>query len=363
MPTGPRRLIWRVRSVSPLAAMAVIAAVAAVPVWGQGLPDLIFADGFEDNCADNPLVGTPCDGPDSDLCVEGTVICVGSVLECSDDTDSTVDVCNSVDDDCDPASADGSEDPITGSACDGTDSDLCAEGTLICIGSGFVCSDNTGSTVDLCNGVDDDCDVASADGAEDPLIGTACDGSDLDACNEGTLACSGGAPVCSDSTGDSNRVLDGGFEAGSGGNWTEFSTNFGSPICTVAECSTGGGTGPRSGAYWVWLGGIDADETAFVNQSFVIAVGTARLTFWLEIPTCDTAGTDTFTVWMDGAIVFSTTNADPACGVIGYVKKSIDVTAFANGASHTLEFRGVFSAFGLVVTSVMVDDVRLEACP
>jgi len=41
----------------------------------------------------------------------------------------------------------------------------------------------------------------------------------------------------------------------------------------------------------------------------------------------------------------------------------LDVSSFANGASHTLEFRGVISSAGMGFTDFMVDDVRLESCP
>jgi hypothetical protein len=324
--------------------------------------DLIFADGFED-CTSDPLVGTPCDGPDTDLCAEGVFECVDRVLQCNDGTDSTEDLCNGADDDCDAASVDGAEDPLLGAPCDGPDSDLCAEGMVACLEGGLVCGDGTGNTLDLCNGADDDCDPASADGAEDPLMGMACDGADLDSCHEGVLTCAGGAPACSDATGDSNVVVDGGFEAGMmAGTWTEFSTNFGTPICSVADCGPSGGMNAHSGTYWVWLGGIDIPETAFASQSLVIPVGTATLTFWLEIVVCDTVGSDVFTVRIDGQTVFSATNTDPACNQIGYVQKTIDVSAFANGGSHTLEFRGVFGDGGIGFTDFMVDDVRLESC-
>ncbi|MBI4956375.1 MAG: hypothetical protein HY908_30440, partial [Myxococcales bacterium] len=151
------------------------------------------ADGSED-----PLNGTQCDGIDSDLCLEGARSCSGGALVCSDSTTSTVDTCNGLDDDCDAASADGSEDPQNGTQCDGADSDLCLEGTRSCSAGALVCSDATSSTTDLCNGLDDDCDGASADGAEDPQNGTACDGVDADLCTEGTRSCVAGALACSD---------------------------------------------------------------------------------------------------------------------------------------------------------------------
>jgi len=175
--------------------------------------DLASADGAED-----PEVGIACDGADGDLCAEGAWRCAGGELECSDETTTTVDACNGVDDDCDAGSADGSEDVLAGTACDGADTDLCTEGTWSCGGGALSCSDATGSTVDLCNGADDDCDPLSADGAEDPAIGPACDGGDSDRCNEGVWVCSGGGPSCNDATGgtvDLCNGLDDDCDAGS----------------------------------------------------------------------------------------------------------------------------------------------------
>jgi hypothetical protein len=162
------------------------------------------ADGSED-----PGLGVPCDGADTDLCNEGARTCENGALVCSDLTGSTVDLCGNGDEDCDPQSADGSEDPGLGVPCDGADTDLCNEGVRVCSGGALACNDVTGSTVDLCNGLDDDCDAASPDGSGDPLIGSACDGADADACPEGTQTCSGGGFNCSDNTGNSTELCNG----------------------------------------------------------------------------------------------------------------------------------------------------------
>ena len=103
-------------------------------------------------------MGLQCDGPDSDLCNEGTNSCSGGLIVCSDTTLDTLDICDGLDNDCDPASTDGSEDPSLGAACDGPDLDLCLEGVFSCSGGSLVCSDNTGDNFEACNGVDDDCD-------------------------------------------------------------------------------------------------------------------------------------------------------------------------------------------------------------
>ena len=170
-----------------------------------GAPEV--CNGINDDCdatssdgSEDPSNGVACDGFDTDLCSEGIRSCSAGALVCSDNTGSNLDVCNGINDDCDPASSDGSEDPLYGTACDGIDSDLCYEGTRSCTAGSLLCSDASGSTPDLCNGMDDDCDPASSDGSEDPLYGTACDGPDTDFCSEGTRSCSAGALVCSDAT-------------------------------------------------------------------------------------------------------------------------------------------------------------------
>jgi len=120
-------------------------------------------NGLDDDCdrdvdEGDPGGGVPCDGPDSDLCLEGTTSCAAGTPACSDTTSSTIDICNGLDDDCDPASDDGDEDPLLGTDCDGPDTDLCQEGIYLCAGGVMACSDSTGDSVETCNGADDDCD-------------------------------------------------------------------------------------------------------------------------------------------------------------------------------------------------------------
>ena len=109
-------------------------------------------------------LGVMCDGPDADLCSEGMVVCAatGGGTTCSDLTADSVETCNGLDDDCDTAMDEGFD---LGMPCDGGDSDACVEGVIQCAaGGGTQCSDMTSSTVETCNGVDDDCRNGIDDG-------------------------------------------------------------------------------------------------------------------------------------------------------------------------------------------------------
>ena len=67
--------------------------------------------------------------------------------------------CDGVDNDCDPSTPDGSQDPQLGSACDGADGDLCFEGTKSCFAGALACSDVTTTTTERClgDGGDENC--------------------------------------------------------------------------------------------------------------------------------------------------------------------------------------------------------------
>jgi hypothetical protein len=117
----------------------------------------------------------------------------------------------------------------------------------------------------------------------------ACPGGDRDGslpeCLDGGDCPSG---ICTAGFCQGNRVTDPGFEAGPfGETWDESSAIYGTPLCDVAGCGTGAGSGPRSGTFWAWFGGFaGGHEEGSVSQQLRIPAG-AGLTFYLEQPACD----------------------------------------------------------------------------
>ncbi len=340
--------------------LALLAACAKAPSDpnrgdGDGDGDGDFPDAAQPDAYDPPDAFEFPDAMLPDGCVPQTEECDGDDDDCDDVPDNGCSCTpNGSTQECYTA------DPAT------VGNGPCVKGTQTCMDGQWsaVCEGEVTPKADTCNGIDDDCNPLTPDGSDVAGFGQPCDGTDVDTCNEGSMQCSGPSLVCTDATADSNVILDGGYEQGTGGPWVQSSTLFGTPLCTVADCGTGTGTGPRGGAWWAWYGGTAADEVAVASQNRVIPAGTATLTFYLEIPVCGTGGSpETLVVTIDGTPVFSVNNSDPACNTLGYQLKSIDVSAFANGAAHTLEFRGTFNSGQATATNFFVDDVRLVSCP
>lgn len=160
-------------------------------------------------------------------------------------------------------------------------------------------------------------------------------------------------------------VMDGGFETGQGGGlgpWTEFSTNFGSPICDIS-CSTGGGTGPFSGNFWAWFGGSAGPfEEGILSQAVTIPVGTASLNFQIEQIACDNTS-DFFRIAIDQDTVYATDGASSLCGQLGYTAQTVNLDVYADGASHTITM--ICRTYSLAggPTNFFIDAVELIACP
>ena len=162
---------------------------------------------------------------------------------------------------------------------------------------------------------------------------------------------------------EAEEVQDGGFEAGSPNPyWTEDSLNFGTVLCTEDDCGTGGGTSyPRTGDWWAWFGGLGgAYEEGSVSQSVTIpSGGPATLTFHVMNGYCSGESEDYLEVTMDGTQLWQTTGDAPECGTTSYRQITVDVSAYADGAAHTLEFHS--EIFGSDNSNFALDDVSLNS--
>ena len=148
--------------------------------------------------------------------------------------------------------------------------------------------------------------------------------------------------------------------------WKQASTNSDTPLCTVNDCGNGAGTaGPRTGTVWAWFGGIDfmndpesiSPEVGDLYQNVTFPTCGALLEFYLWIGEAQ-AGSDAADILLariDGTTVF-TANATQKNSYPSYTLVSVDVSSFANGAVHKLEFYSVTT--GQLVT-FNLDDVSL----
>ncbi len=137
-------------------------------------PDGETCEGTDDDCDGDVDEGCACrngshqacySGDPATLdvgeCHEGTQTCAdGAWGSCDGDVTPTNDVCDDLDNDCDPATADGSSEAWFGDDCDDPgDTDLCATGSYGCSAGIQTCSDDDASTAEICgNAVDEDCD-------------------------------------------------------------------------------------------------------------------------------------------------------------------------------------------------------------
>ena len=164
-----------------------------------------------------------------------------------------------------------------------------------------------------------------------------------------------------------NIIVDGSFETTNPNtmvnpSWATTSTQFGTSLCSFAYCGNESSeAAPRTGTFWSWFGsvtGIDP-EVATMSQSvtFPIAPATATLNFGLWIGFVTTPFTDVLDVKVDG--LTRQTFTEPATVEPGYTLRSINLSAFVDGAAHTILFSYVKGTDGQKA-NFSVDDVSLD---
>jgi len=160
-------------------------------------------------------------------------------------------------------------------------------------------------------------------------------------------------------------LVNGDFEPGSNGAWTESSTHFGTVICDVPTCGTNSGQqGPHTGAFWALFGGVNPPdgqpEDASISQSFVFPSLPGFLNFWFWIGNRQGTVSDFLKVLVDSTPLFQASPVTP--GFSNYEKVTLSLAAFSNGGTHTLAF--VFhSGVGSENVVMSVDDVSVTTTP
>ncbi len=142
--------------------------------------------------------------------------------------------------------------------------------------------------------------------------------------------------------------------------WTQFSSNFGTPLCDGSVFGPGEPTAARTGQWWAWFGGMDTGvEHGVLTQSITIPAGNNSLRFYLNADSDRPTSLDYLRILIDGTPVFGIFNHQLGPYNAAYMPVVIDVTAYS-GATRTLQFDSQTFGGGFL-TNFFVDDVTIIA--
>ena len=136
-----------------------------------------ICNGLDDNCNDatdegNPGSGATCETGKQGACGPGTTFCSDGALQCQQNVQPSNETCNGLDENCNGIIDEG--DPGGGGGCNTGLLGSCAAGVNHCIASAIQCTQSVQPSLEVCDGVDNDCDGAT-DSADPSLAQPACE--------------------------------------------------------------------------------------------------------------------------------------------------------------------------------------------
>ena len=155
----------------------------------------------------------------------------------------------------------------------------------------------------------------------------------------------------------STSVTNGNFEVGiAHTGWTTTSA-LGYALTSVAS----GNYRPRSGSYFMWLGGL-ANETSTLGATLSIPVEATYLRMYTFVYSPESVcGNDVATVKLNNVLVSTIPLCYATNTVLGYIPLSIDVTALRGQTGIPLEIKVVTN--GSKTSHFLIDDVGYVSAP
>ena len=171
--------------------------------------------------------------------------------------------------------------------------------------------------------------------------------------------------ICSGNS--TSNLLNGDFESGSS-NWTQFEAFLDSSSTSYFPITTPSGNETfNNSTTSAWFGGWNQGSYNSISQNVVIDAGITATLEWWQRQQNGCAADDVLRVYIDGNIVYELfADQDPYCGNAGSTTpwnfKSVDVSAYADGQSHTVMFH--YTQLGTNgYTNLFIDNISLYTCP
>jgi subtilisin len=115
----------------------------------------------------------------------------------------------------------------------------------------------------------------------------------------------------------------------------------------------------RTGAHFIFFGGLPLPTAAFATQTFLIPKEASRLNFWLKIPPPASGNpADILRVLIDGKEHFTITS-EKAIEYIDYKLVTLDIHDYADGKLHDLFFYSEVYGHDTATTAFLIDDIEL----